>query len=181
MRRAVLLASLVVCVSCQSSLQARGAKRYLKKETTADMAALKSVFIGWVDLGPDDWALHGYSDKREWEAVVIGLNRALQKLCQTTYLPGRTVVGAKDIGDTGDSTHDLHVKFSDVRINYNDYHLFTSIQFVDPRTNAVLGSIPVRPYYGNDWGFVNYLRAAMEEVAVKLQVEIIGGLVKKRR
>ncbi len=53
--------------------------------------------------------------------------------------------------------------------------------FLDPKTNAVIGSIPLRPYYGNDWGFINYLRAAMEEITVKLQVEIMGGVLKKRR
>jgi hypothetical protein len=61
MKRAVLLAGLLVSVGFLLSLEACGPKRYLKKETTTVMVGMKSVFVGWVDLEPDDWALHGYS------------------------------------------------------------------------------------------------------------------------
>ncbi len=178
MKHAILLAALITFGGLQSSLEARGAKRFLKKESAADLVPMTKVFIGWVDLEPEDWALHGYGDKKEWSELIVTLNRALLRLCQTKYLRGRTVVAAQDASDTNAAAHDLYIKFSDVRIDYNRYYLYLSIQFIDPKTKAVLGTIPMRPYYGNDLGFFKYLRAAMEEVAVKLQVEITGGRMK---
>jgi hypothetical protein len=40
--------------------------------------------------------------------------------------------------------------------------------------------IPVRPYYGNDWGLRNYLKAALDEVGTKVQVEVTGAQGKKK-
>ena len=138
------------------------------------MAAAKSVFLGWVDMVPDNWAVHECSDKAEWEGAINRLNNAFQRLCETKWLSGRTVVGAKNKGDENAAGNDLYVKFSDVRIDYNNYHLILSIHFIDPKTNTELASLPVRPYYGNDWGFEKYLRAALDEVGEKVRTEITG-------
>ena len=179
MKRVVfLIFGLLTCLALPTSLEAKP-KRYLKKETAANMIGMQKVFVGWVDLEPDDWALHGYRGKQEWEEGVNTLNRALLRLCQTMYLKGRTVAGAENKNDTNTAVHDLYVRFSDVRVDHNRYSLYLSIQFLDAKTNAVLGTLPMRPYYGNAWGFIPYLRAAMEEVALKLEVEITGQRTKK--
>ena len=52
---------------------------------------------------------------------------------------------------------DLYVKFTDVHVDYDNYHLILAIHFIDPKTGHEIGSIPVRPYYGNDWGLRGYL------------------------
>lgn len=176
MRRRIAIAGLLASFAFQPSLEARryGAKRYLYKESTVDMSAAKSIFLGWVDFVPDDWAVHGYTDKAEWEQTINRLNSAFQRLCQTHWLAGRTIVGAKNKADQNAAGHDLYIKFEDVRIDYDHYLVYLSIHFVDPKTNAELSSIPVRPYYGNDWGFERYLRAALEEINRKIQVEVTG-------
>jgi hypothetical protein len=76
---------------------------------------------------------------------------------------------------------DLYIKFSDVRVDYNNYHLILSIHFIDPRTNSEIASIPLRPYYGNDWGLKNYLKAALDEVGTKVQVEVTGEVPGKKK
>jgi hypothetical protein len=181
MKRRILIAIVAALMVSQVGLDAGRPKRYLTKESTADMTAAKSVFIGWVDLGLDDWGVHGYSTKPEWATAVDRLNNVLQRMSQTDWLPGRTVVGAKDLSDQNASAYDLQVRFSDVKIDYNTYQLYLSIHFIDPKTNAELAVIPARAYYGDDWGFVRYLKAALDEVGLKIQVEVLGALQKKRK
>jgi hypothetical protein len=41
--------------------------------------------------------------------------------------------------------------------------------------------IPVRPHYGNDWGLKNYLKAALDEVGTKVQVEVTGQSAEKKK
>jgi hypothetical protein len=61
-----------------------------------------------------------------------------------------------------------------VQISYDDYYLYLSIHFIDYKTYLEIAVIPTRAYYGNDWGFERYLKAALEEVGVKIRVEIFG-------
>jgi hypothetical protein len=181
--RQAIAVIVLACVGLQPGLAARrrGAKLYPDKETAADMSGVNRVFLGWVDLKEDDWAAHGYATKTDWAAVVAGLNSQLLGLCQAKSLSGRTVVGAKQKGDENAVGHDLYIKFSDVLIDYNNYHLYLSIHFIDPKTNAEIGSIPARPYFGNAWGFVNYLNAALGEVSEKIGVEVAGGTQQSKR
>jgi len=96
-------------------------------------------------------------------------------------VPGRTITSAKDKADENAAGNDLYIKFSDVRVDYNNYHLILSIHFIDPKTNSEIAVIPVRPYYGNDWGLKNYLKAALDEVGTKVQVEVTGQSAEKKR
>ena len=183
MRRWGVIAAMLSCIVFQPVLEARArpAKRYLNKESTVDMKNMNRIFLGWVDLVPDDWVLHGYGDKAEWADAVNTLNYWLQRRCQATYLAGRTVTAAREKGDENTADSDLYIKFSDVRIDYDKYYLYVSIHFVDPKTKAELAAIPARPYYGDNWGLVKYLKAALDEVNVKLQVEILGGVQEEKK
>src|ERR1039458_7153514 len=184
LRRPQLLAViLLVCIGVQPGLAARrrGAKLYPDKETTADMNGMNRIFLGWVDMKEDDWAAHGYSSKADWANKVAGLNIEFLRLCQTKLIGGKTVVGAKEKGDENAAGYNLYIKFSDVMIDYSKYHLYLSIHFIDPKTNAEIGSLPARPYFGNDWGFVNYLKPALDEASQKIKVEVVGGEQKTKR
>ena len=174
MNRLTVVAALLACFGLPSSLEARGPKRYLNKESTVGMSAMKNVFLGWVDLRPDDWAVHEYDTKLEWAAVINTLNHSFQGLCATKWLRGRTVTGAKDQADENAAGKDLYIRFSDVRIDYDNYLLYLSIHFIDPKTNTEIAAIPARPYYGNGRGLAGYLKEALEEVNRKIQVEITG-------
>jgi hypothetical protein len=162
---------LLLCISFPASLAARHkVPRFLSKESTVDMSHMNRIFIGWVDLGADDWALYGYENKTDWADIIASLNSSFSR----NLVPGRTIASAKDKGDENAAGNDLYIKFSDVRVDYNNYHLILSIHFIDPKTNSEIAMIPVRPYYGNDWGLKNYLKAALDEVGTKVQVEVTG-------
>jgi len=185
LRRLLVIAALMVPFGLQYSLQARGHRRhppparYLYKESTVDMSARQNIFLGWVDIAPEDWARYGYADKGEWERTISRLNMESQSLCHAQWLAGRTIVGAKDRRDENAAGQDLHIRFADVRLDYDNYLLYLSIHFVDPKTNSEIASVPVRPYYGDNWGIERYLRAALEEVNRKIQVEVTGVAAQK--
>jgi hypothetical protein len=164
---------LLLCISSPTHSAAARHKvpRYLNKESTVDMSNMNRIFVGWVDLGADDWALYGYENKTDWADIIGSLNSSFSR----NLVPGRTIVSAKDKGDENAAGNDLYIKFSDVRVDYNNYHLILSMHFIDPKTNSEIAAIPVRPYYGNDWGLKNYLKAALDEVGTKVQVEVMGG------
>jgi len=177
-RLAMTAALLLLCISFPASLEARHkVPRYLNKESTVDMNNMNRIFVGWVDLGADDWALYGYENKTDWADIIGSLNSSFSR----NLVSGRTIVSAKDKGDENVAGNDLYIKFSDVRVDYNNYHLILSIHFIDPRTNSEIATIPVRPYYGNDWGLKNYLKAALDEVGTKVQVEVTGVTPQKKQ
>jgi hypothetical protein len=155
------------------AVRRRGAKLYPDKETTADMSGKSKIFVGWVDMNEGDYAAHGYPSKEVWALKIQEINLELLRLCQIK-LEGKTVVGAKSKDDVNVAGNDLYIKFTDVKIDYSHYHVYLAIHFIDPATNQEIGSLPDRPYFGNDWGLVNYIKNAMDEAAQKIKVEIVG-------
>jgi hypothetical protein len=176
------LTLLLLCISLTTSLAARHkVPRYLHKESTVDMSNMNHIFLGWVDLEPDSWALYDYRSKAEWADVIASLNADFARALQATYLHGRTITTAKDKADENAAGNDLYIKFSDVRIDNDKDHLILSIHFIDPKTNAELATIPVRPYYGDGRGLTGDLKASLDEVGVKLQVEVTGDAPGKKK
>jgi hypothetical protein len=174
---------LMLCLSFPSTCFAgrHSVKQYLTKESTVDMTGMNHIFIGWVDLKEDDWGVHGYHTKTEWVDVINSLNASFLGNLKASYLTSRTVVGAKDKTDVNAAGNDLYIKFSDEQVDYDHYHLILSIHFIDPKTNMEIATIPVRPYYGNDWGLRGYLNEALKQVATKLQVEVVGKKEKNQK
>ena len=171
------------------SLAGHGVPRYLNKETTPDMTSMNNIFVGWVNLNPDEWVLYRHDDtsgilrggnnasawsKADWIDAINSLNSLFQQRCQSQYLSGRKIAGAKSNGDENTMGSDLYIKFSDVRIDYINYQLILSIHFIDPKTNAEIATIPARPYYGNASGITEVLNAALDEVGKKIHVEVTG-------
>ena len=175
MRRQLFVVFLLVCMGVQPSLavRRRGAKLYPDKETTAEMSGKSKIFVGWVDMNEGDYAAHSYPSKEVWAGKILEINAELLRLCQVK-LVGKTVVGAKNKDDVNVAGNDLYIKFTDVKIDYSHYHVYLAIHFIDPATNQEIGSLPDRPYFGNDWGLVNYIKNAMDEAAQKIKVEIVG-------
>jgi hypothetical protein len=180
MRRLALIVGLLVCLA-YSPLEARGPKNY-SKETPVDMSAMKTIFLGWVDLPPESWRLWGYGSKEEWTDIVKDLNLDFQNSCQGQYLAGRTVTFAKDRNDDNAAGNDLYIKFSDVNIDHDYYGIRLSIHFIDPKTNTEIGSVPSALYYEKRWfKFQLYMRAALDEVSSKLRAEVTGERQGKRK
>ncbi len=181
MKRLALIVGLLVCLGFHSPLEARGPKSY-SKETTADMSGKKAIFLGWVDLPAEGWSLWGYGNREEWVDVIGDLNHDFQSSCQGQYLAGRTVTFAKDRNDENAAGNDLYIKFSDVNIDHDYYGIRLSIHFIDPKTNIEIASVPSRLYYEKRWfKFQLYMRAALDEVSRKIQVEVTGELQGKKK
>jgi len=160
---------LMLCLAFSAPMMAlrHGVPRYLDKETTPDMSKMNNICVGWVDLGADDWGAHGYTTKTDWTNIIESLNASFISNLKATYLPGKTIIAAKGPEDNKPTGCDVIIRFSDVHIDYNEYHLILSIHFFDPKTNTEIGTIPVRPYYGNDWGLRGYLNETLKEIGVK--------------
>jgi hypothetical protein len=173
---------LLLCISFPTSLAARNkVPRYLNKESSVDMSHRNHIFVGWVDLEPDAWALFDFHSRADWIEVIASLNADFLRGLQVTYLHGRTITAARDKADENIIGDDLYIKFSDVRIDYDHEHLILSIHFIDPKTNGEIASIPVRPYYGDGHNVTEYLKAALDEVGTKLQVEVTGEAPGKKK
>jgi hypothetical protein len=180
MERCLLMVVLLFCLGPQPLLEARGSKSNTTKETRVDLSATKSIFLGWVDLSPDQWSLWGYESKDEWMQVVKDLNYDFQSSCQGQYLVGRKVTGAKDRSDENTGGSDLYIKFSDVNIDHSYYGIRLSIHFIDPETNTEIASVPSRLYYEKRWfKFQLYMRGALDEVGKKLEAEVSASAPKK--
>ena len=191
-RLAIATTLLLLCISFPASLEARHrVPRYLNKESAVDMSNMNHIFLGWVDFNPDEWVLYRHEgsifsgdipfSKTEWTDTISSLNSLFQRSCQSRYLPGRTITAAKDKADENATGSDLYIRFSDVLIDYDNYHLILSIHFIDPKTKSEIGSIPVRPYYGDGSGVSEFLKAALDEVGTKVQVEVTGETPGKKK
>ncbi len=166
MRVGLLTAVLLACIGLPPAAEPRD------KGPAIDMANMKRIFVGWVKLDPETWSAWGYQSREEWANVIRDLNLEFARSCQGKYLVGRTVTGAKDESDENAADNDLYIKFSDVYIDHDYYGIRLSIQFIDPKTNAQVTSIPSNLYYQKRWfRFELYMRAALDEVGKKLQKE----------
>jgi hypothetical protein len=150
-------------------------KEYNYKETSVDMSKMQRIFIGGINLPTEEGALYGY-EKADWIEMMAGLNQKLSRC-----VLDRDVTIAKDKDDVNTTGYDLYIKFQDVNIDYENYHLIVGIHFIDPKTNTKIAMIPARPYYGNDWGFKGFMNAALNQVCKKVQVEVNGESVKGRK
>ncbi|HTC46540.1 MAG TPA: hypothetical protein VK722_04435 [Candidatus Aquilonibacter sp.] len=173
---------LLLCISFPTSLAARHkVPRYLNKESSIDMSHMNHIFVGWIDLEPDSWGLFDFHSRADWADDIAFLNAGFLRSLQATHLNGRTITAAKDKADENIAGNDLYIKFSDVHVDYDNEHLVLSIHFIDPKTNGEIASIPVRPYYGDGHNVTEYLKAALDEVGTKLQVEVTGETAGKKK
>lgn len=143
-------------------------KEYNYKETTADMVKMQRILIGGINLPTEEGALYGYG-KDDWIELMAGLNQKLSRC-----VLDRDVTVSKNKDDVNTAGYDLYIKFQDVNIDYEYYHLIVGIHFIDPKKNTEIAMIPARPYYGNDWGFKGFMNAALDKVCEKVQVEVSG-------
>src|SRR5208337_5252332 len=146
-----------------------------EKGKPVDMKNVKTVFIGWVDVNPEDYHMQGYKTKEDWINVIKEANLAFQKKCQSLKgLAGRTVTAAKDHSDADPGGSDLYVKFSDVQFDHG-YRLHISVHFLDPKTNNELGSIPLERYGAHFCTLSTCLDKELDEVSSEMEKQLAGG------
>lgn len=142
-------------------------------EPASDLTSMKTIFIGWVDLGPDSWGTLGYSSKTEWVNIIAKENADFQAKCASKYMAGKTVTGAKNREDENAAGNDLYVKFVNVFVD-SKYRLHIAVQVIDPKTNAVLASIPEFKHTGHFCTLQGCLEKDLDEVGEKLQPLLVG-------
>jgi hypothetical protein len=136
------------------------------KGTSKDMRDAHAIYIGWVDMSADDYRKQGYSSREQYQAVLDGANIGFQKDLQSR-LSGRTVNAAKKSSDTDAAGNDVYIKFSDAYYD-RGYRLHVAVHFIDVKTNAEIGSIPLTRHGAHLCGFEGCLNKELEEVSKEI-------------
>jgi len=168
MRQIAIVTVLLFSVALSAPLMAK------HKESSVDMKGMNRIFLGWVDMSPDDYHRQGYSTREEYLAVINHANTVFQEYCQSKVFSGRTMTAAKSRGDENTAGNDLYVKFSDVVYDHG-YRLHLSIHFIDLKTNKEIGAVPLRTYKGHLCGLEACMNKELEEVSRELQRALAGG------
>jgi len=172
LRKSILF---ILCISIMfylvGSVEAKSSKKSSSfQDETIELNSYNRIFLGWIDLHKEHWALHGYRVLEAWSGVINRLNNVFQINCKIQHLTNKEISGALHMNDSGYKDKDLYLEFYDIRIDYNNYNLYLAIDFIDVKTQKILYTIPQTSYYGSAWGFENYLTAALEEVNKKIKL-----------
>ena len=157
----------LLCVALPISVEARG-----PKPPSVDMSNIKTIFVGWVDIDPDEYRLLGYSTKDDWLKDVAKANAYFQGDLKSGILAGRTLTMAKSRDDVDAAGNDLYIKFTDVTED-KSYRLHLAVHFIDPKTNTELAVIPSDAYSAK--GHFCLLEGCME-----YEVHKVGESIKKQ-
>jgi hypothetical protein len=144
--------------------------RAKEKNAAVDMSGMNRIFLGWVDLSPNDYYKQGYPAKEAYLEVINNANLAFQDMVRTKF-PGRTITVAKDRNDQDNAGNDLYIKFSDAVFTHG-YRLMLSVHIIDLKTNQEVGSIPMRKYTGHLCGLESCMHKELEQVADELKSQL---------
>ena len=161
MRHIVTSVLIMLCMIFSTSLMAKD------KAPAMDTTNMHKIFLGWVDMSPDDYSAQGYVSREEFEFVIYNANLEFQKAFQAA-LPGRTITAAKNNSDVNTEGNDLYIKFADAVFDH-DYRLHVSVHFIDLKTNNEIGSIPNKKYTGRLCGLEGCMRKELNEVSRAIQ------------
>ena len=168
MKRAIVIAVWLLILALPVLLMAK------EKAAPVDMKGMNRIFLGWVDMSPDDYHHQGYSTREEYLAVINHANTAFQEYSQSKAFSGRTMTAAKSRDDQNAAGNDLYVKFSDVVYDHK-YRLTLSVHFIDLKTNTEIGSIPLKTYTAHVCGLEGCMIKELDKVSEELQKEFAGG------
>ncbi|MFZ0275918.1 MAG: hypothetical protein WA254_00365 [Candidatus Sulfotelmatobacter sp.] len=168
MKRIIVIAVWLLSLALPVLLMAK------QKTAPVDMKGMNRIFLGWVDMSPDDYHRQGYSTREEYLAVINHANAAFQEYCQSKAFSGRTMTAAKNRDDQNTAGNDLYVKFSDVVYDHK-YRLTLSVHFIDLKTNTEIGSIPLKTYTAHVCGLEGCMIKELDKVSEELQKEFAGG------
>jgi hypothetical protein len=168
MKRNCVIAVLLLSIALPVVLTAK------EKAAPVDLKGMNRVFLGWVDISPDDYHHQGYATREEYLAVINHANTAFQEACQSKAFSGRTMTAAKTKGDESTAGNDVYVKFADVAYDHG-YRLHLSVHFIDLKTNTEIGSIPVKTYTAHMCGLEGCMIKELDKVSEDLQKEFAAG------
>jgi len=165
-RFATLAVLLLLCIACPASMEAGS------KKPTVDMSNVKTIFVGWVDVDPEEYRLLDYSSKEDWLKDIEKANATFQGDLKSKFLAGRTLTMAKNRDDVNTAGNDLYIKFTDVTED-KGYRIHMAIHFIDLKTNAEIAMIPLDTYSAR--GHFCLLEGCME-----IELHKVGELLNKQ-
>jgi hypothetical protein len=182
MKRFIISAVLLsLCLVLPASLGARD------KKPAVDMSGMKHIFLGWIDLGPDNYRTLRYDFREDWVKVIETENLNFQQDFQSKLSTGRTISAARNKEDVNTAGNDLYIKFTDVVIepDYTGavilYSLHISVHFIDLKTNTEIASIPDLELNKHFCTLESCLSNDLNMLNEKLQILIVGGKQTKNR
>jgi hypothetical protein len=174
MRRFLIYASMMVFfLAVPMSMSAKS-----KKTPPVDLSNMHSIFVGWVDLNPSAYASLSYASKDDWIAVINKANADFQAQCQSKFLAGRTIVGAKDKDDEITEGNDLYIKFDDVVFD-SSYILHISAHLIDLKTNQEVATITDARFRGRICTLEGCVTKELNELGSDLQALVEPDAKKK--
>jgi len=166
--KSTLLATLAfTVVSCTSS------PNYTKEDISVDLKGYRSVHIDWVDLIEEDWSRLHYGDSTEWKNDINMLNKNFQNNLKKYWLNNINLTVAKSARSSTNSRSGLLVKFREVYVDYDNYNLHLTIDYIDLNSKRLLKTVKREAYYGNNWGLTGYLSYALDEVSERITWDIL--------
>lgn len=166
---------LLLSISCLPILNCASRQPQLQPITQKpDISKYSTVYIQWIDFREDYYAVLGYATKSEWVNDIQVLNDFYQQYCRMALFNNKeNVIIGRNENDREYPTKGLLLKLSDIRIDYDHYYLYAAINLVDLETKETILSTPREPYYGDTWGFVRYLKAALKVIGHRIEDHII--------
>jgi hypothetical protein len=167
MKRFVFAAALtLLCIASPTSVEEQVTK------SNVDMSNMNKIFVGWVDLDPDEYRLLDYSTKEDWVGDIEKANAYFQGDLKSGFLAGRTLTMAKNRDDVNAAGNDLYIKFTDVAED-KGYRLHMAIHFIDLKTNAEIAVVPSDVYSARG-------HFCLLEGCIQIELGKVGKLVSKQ-
>ena len=157
---------LLLCIVSPTSMKAGD------KKPTVDMSNMKTIFVGWVDVDPEEYRLLDYSSKEDWLKDIEKANATFQGDLKSKFLAGRTLTMAKNRDDVNTAGNDLYIKFTDVAED-KGYRLHVAVHFIDPKTDTELALVASDVYSAR--GHFCLLEGCME-----IELHKVGELLNKQ-
>jgi hypothetical protein len=143
-----------------------------EKNAAVDLSGMNRIFLGWIDMSPDEYRKHGYSTKEAYLNVINRANLEFQENVRSK-LSGKTITAAKDRDDVNTAGSDLYIKFSDALFTHG-YRLMVAVHIIDLKTNKEVGTIPLRKYTGRLCGLESCMHKELEQVADGIKSQLGG-------
>ncbi len=142
------------------------------------------IYVGWMDLGVNNWKSFGYATRQEWEQEIQSQNvNSLQEYTRE-YMKRWNVIGA----DSRTSViprdpNTLVIKFTNVRLAPTTAQLVCTMSFYDGGTGRLLktiheepSSVDYNPWGGySNWSFSGRLSNSMYGVAYDIKAALTSG------
>jgi hypothetical protein len=120
-----------------------------------DFSSYNKIYVGWMDLGKDNWNRYGYADQKEWVRAIKDLNHASMPYYLRKRFPDKAIIVQKSENENITSESGLLIKFSKSKyyqlgntdgeliylaegVKAKDDTLETTMQFIDLKTKKEL-------------------------------------------